>query len=106
MSEARLGDAIRAVKFRWEQRLGHLGEVRVMAHDHDLDVGVALFLHSRTGRWRHAVVGTSQAATEDPVGFADVAAEKLLEWVAANAEQSGSLLWAREKYEEEADWTR
>ena len=79
-----LVDAIRAVKFRCEQRLGHLGEIRVMPHDHDLEVGVALFLHSRTGRWRHAVVGTSLDATKDPVGFADVAADKLLEWAAVN----------------------
>ena len=85
MSDARLADAIQNIKFRCEQRLRHIGEVRVMPHDHDLDVGVALFLHSRTGRWRHAVVGTSLDATEDPVGFADMAANKLLEWVAVNA---------------------
>jgi hypothetical protein len=84
MSEVRLQDAIRVVQFRCQQRLRHLGDVRVMPHDHDLEVGVALFLHSRAGRWRHAVVGASSDATADPVGFADIAANKLVEWAAAN----------------------
>ena len=75
-----LKEAMKAVLFRCEQRLGHLGEVRVEPFDHDWFIGVALFLRDRTGVWRHAVRGESNDAMADPVAFADVAADKLLEW--------------------------
>jgi hypothetical protein len=75
-----LKEAMKAVLFRCEQRLGHLGDVRVEPFDHDWFIGVMLALHDRDGVWRHAVRGESNDAIEDPVVFADVASDRLLEW--------------------------
>jgi hypothetical protein len=69
---------LEAVRFRCEQRLGHLGEVKVEPFDHNWFFGVALSLHNRAGEWRHAVWGNK--AIEDPVMLADEASDRLLVW--------------------------
>jgi hypothetical protein len=80
MAMTTLKEAMEAVLFRCEQRLRHLGNVKVEPFDHDWFLGVMLSLHDREGVWRHAVRGESNDAMADPVAFADTVADKLLEW--------------------------
>jgi hypothetical protein len=68
------------VRFRCEQRLAHLGAVKVThvePRDMDYSLGVAVAV-GEAPVWRHAVMGCMRDAILDPVGFADSASDALL----------------------------
>jgi hypothetical protein len=77
------------VRHRCEQRLAHLGDVKVThvtTTDMDTVLGVAIRLKGPP-IWRHAVMGDMQDANSDPVGFADSVSDKLLEAIEARQKQ-------------------
>jgi hypothetical protein len=74
--EAVLDETMEAVRFRCEQRLGHLGEVLIEPRYYGVIIGVALCLPD--GR-RHAVMFGVEPWIS-PVEFADAASDRLLEW--------------------------
>ena len=80
LSGRRFEAALKAIRLRCEQQLGHLGSVVVTQHPNGAATGVGLKLHEHTGKWRHAVVGESSQAQSDPTAFADAVIAKILAW--------------------------
>ena len=70
-----LDEASALVRLRCEQRLGHLGEIRMLSNE--WTVGVALLLANKR---RATVTCDPQDAIDDPVRMADDMASCLLEW--------------------------
>lgn len=78
-----LDEAIETIRYRCEQRTAHLGTVKVADFDHGgaVRVGMSLFPHGDDGRtFRHAVWGSSEQATSDPILFADACCDRLIEF--------------------------
>ena len=75
-------EAIDAIKYRCEQRLGHLGRCHVSVLNHGAEVGVGLELHEKQGRYRHAVGGNIWEADPygNPILFADTCCDRLIEF--------------------------
>lgn len=84
MTEA---EAIEVIKYRCEQRLGHLGRCHVSIRDCGTVVGVGLELSEKQGIYRHMVSGAIWSADPygNPILFADACCDRLIEFFQRHA---------------------
>ena len=77
-----LDEAIEAVRYRCEQRLGHLGKVTVGT----VDMGSLVYIglsHTSAEPKRHAISVKREKLEDDPIGVADDISARLIDWHAS-----------------------
>jgi len=86
-------EAIEAIKYRCEQRLGHLGTCHVSVRDCGTAVGVGLELHEKHDVYRHAVGGDIWDADpySNPILFADTCCDRLIEFFTEKSQNVASI---------------
>ena len=77
-----LDEAIEAIRYRCEQRLGYLGKVTVGT----VDMGNLVYIglsHTSAEPKRHAISVKREKVEDDPIGVADDISTRLIDWHAS-----------------------